>query len=144
MIGIRKSIITIIIIFILVILLSISYQSILADNQNMNDDIEPEIEFIKPQLGIYVNDMKFRAYVFCKTLIIGWIIIEFEASDYESGINYTELYIDNKLIEKFTEEPYCYKWEKGPLFKFIHVIKIVAYDNNGNCAILENKLWKFP
>lgn len=131
-------------IFFLLILSSISYQLLIADNLHLNDDIEPEIEFIKPQLGIYVNDMKFRAYVFCKTLIIGSINIEFEASDHESGINHTELYIDNKIKAKFTEEPYIYNWENVTFFKFIHVIKIVAYDNSGNHAINENKVWKFP
>ena len=131
-------------IFFLFILSSISYQPLIADNLHLYDDIEPEIEFIKPQLGIYVNDMKFRAYVFCKTLIIGSINIEFEALDHESGINHTELYIDNKIKAKFTEEPYIYNWDKGAFFKFIHVIKIVAYDNNGNHESKENKVWKFP
>ena len=126
------------------LLCSISYQPIVADEPSFSDDIDPTIEFIKPQLGIYVNNMKFRAYVFCKTLILGRINIEFEASDDESGINYTELYIDNKKKATFTEEPYSLLWEKGPLFKFIHVIKIVAYDNVGNFASKENKVWKFP
>ena len=57
----------------------------------------------------------------------------------DSEVEKVEFYIDNKLKETDTTEPYTYRWRPHKLSK--HTIKTVAYDKDGNYAEDEIKVW---
>jgi len=98
------------------------------------DNEPPVLKITKPERALYIFNHKIRDYLILKALTIGDIEIQAEASDNESGINHVEFYIDNNLKCNDTTKPYSYTWEreKGFLFKHLHTIKIIAYDNAGN------------
>jgi len=80
---------------------------------------------------------------FLTTIIVGSINIEIQASDYESGIDRVEFYIDNELKKTDDIAPYSLRWNEHTPFKFRHTIKAVAYDTSGNSAVEETNVWKF-
>ncbi|UCD13775.1 MAG: hypothetical protein JSW60_09510, partial [Thermoplasmatales archaeon] len=63
------------------------------------------------------------------------------AEDNESGLNRTELYIDDELKGIFTSIPKSWLWDERVFFR--HTIMVKAYDNAGNNATKEMKVWKF-
>ena len=66
------------------------------------------------------------------TLIIGKITIEVNATDNDSRIEKVEFYINGKLMESVTTEPYEYTWTRDRLRLFhIFFIKVKAYNNEG-------------
>lgn len=99
----------------------------------------PHIEITKPQRAIYIRDRKIIPFIV--PVIFGDIQIWFSAEDTISGLNHTELYIDNELKATFNTSPKSWLWDETVFLK--HKIKIVAYDNAGNSAINEIKVWKF-
>jgi len=89
-----------------------------------------EVEIRKPrEKFLYIFDREIMP--FFDTVIIGKITVEVDAGD-EDGIERVEFYVDNVL--KFTDynEPYLWLWDKFAMGR--HVIKAVAYDNEGNKA----------
>lgn len=103
------------------------------------EDIPPNIEINKPKNGFYISDRKIIPLP-C-TLIIGDITIQANVSDEESGVAGVEFYIDGILKFNDSSEPYEWLWDETAFFRYI--IKVVAYDNAGNKASDEIKIWKF-
>ena len=105
-------------------------------------DIDPPVvEIVKPENALYIRNKEMLPLR--KPLIIGYIYIEVEVSDEESGINRVEFYIDGELKYNGTTEPYIYAWDKRTPFRFRHTIKIIAYDEAGNYASSEISVLKF-
>jgi len=108
-----------------------------------SDFTPPNVEIIKPEEALYIFNLKIRQYLIRKPFIIGRIDIKVDASDNISGIERVEFYIDGKLKSTDTSEPYSWKWRFGGFIKHRRTIKAVAYDNGGNNASAEIKVWKF-
>ena len=104
------------------------------------DTIPPTIQFTSPERALYIGNKK--VIPFLTTIIVGSINIEVQASDYESGIDRVEFYIDNELKKTDNLAPYSWMWKEHTPFRFRHTIKAVAYDMEGNSAVKEVKVWK--
>lgn len=109
------------------------------------DDTSPNVFILKPENGLYFLNRELRRFLFRKTLIIGWIDIKVEVFDEESGLHFIEIYIDDNLKTRLTDEPYLITWKKDKLLplKHRHTIKVIAYDNAGNSNSDEIIVWKF-
>ena len=101
----------------------------------------PNVEITKPEDALYISNTKIRNYLFRNPLIIGPIDVEVDASDDEYEIVKVEFYVDEQLMETDTTKPYSWRWDK--LSFFIHALKTVAYNSNGNVGIEEKTVWKF-
>jgi len=104
------------------------------------DAIPPTIQFTSPERALYIGNKK--VIPFLTTIIVGSINVEVQASDYESGIDRVEFYIDNELKKTDNLAPYSWMWKEHTPFRFRHTIKAVAYDVGGNSAVKEVKVWK--
>lgn len=98
-----------------------------------SDTTIPVVKIIKPVNGLYLMNMKILP--FFKPLIIGSIEIQVNATDNSSGINRVEFYIDAKLMNQTSIEPYHWTWTKLAFFK--HTITVKAYDNAENVGQAE-------
>jgi len=105
------------------------------------DTIPPTIQFTSPERALYIGNKKIIPFL--TTTIVGSINIEVQASDYESGIDSVEFYIDNELKKTDDLAPYIWIWNEHTPFRFRHTIKAVAYDMKGNSAVKEADVWKF-
>jgi hypothetical protein len=101
-----------------------------------------EVEIAKPLQALYRNNE--RIMPFSRPQIIGPIDIEAyipggwnQPGDAEK----VEFYIDGTLQETRTEQPYNWTWSQRTFGK--HVIKVIAYDFNGDMAIAELEVNKF-
>jgi len=101
----------------------------------------PYVEITKPKRAVYIRDNKIIPFIV--PVIIGDIQIWFWAEDSESGLNRTELYIDNELKEIFTVCPKSWLWNETTPLKFRHRLELVAYDNAGNNATKKMTVWRF-
>jgi parallel beta-helix repeat protein len=107
------------------------------------DMVQPKIEFIKP-INNHVYFMNELLFPFFTTIIIGNIDIILNATDIQSGIDKIELYIDNELKAISNNGTLHWRWEnKTSFWCFRHKIKAIAYDNTGNNAIVEMRVWRF-
>ena len=89
----------------------------------------PTVKLIKPEKGrIYLKDKEL--FNFPRTIIIGPITIQANATDSDGTIEYVEFLIDGKLKYNMSEGPYSYKWNERA-FGF-RTITVKAYDNEGN------------
>lgn len=112
----------------------------------VDDTISPIVNIIKPQKALYILNFKIRSFLIRKPFIIGKINITVNATDDESGIERVEIFIDGELKANVTTQPYYYMWKREgrmSIFGHKHTIKVVAYDNAGNNASKEIKVWKF-
>jgi hypothetical protein len=112
----------------------------------VDDTISPIVNIIKPQKALYILNFKIRSFLIRKPFIIGKINITVDATDDESGIERVEIFIDGELKANVTTQPYYYMWKREGRMKIFghkHTIKVVAYDNAGNNAGKELKVWKF-
>ncbi len=101
----------------------------------------PYIEITKPQRAIYIRDMKIIPFIV--PVIFGDIQIWFSAEDNLSGLNRTELFIDDELKKIFTIIPKSWLWNETTPWKYKHVIELIAYDNVGNNATKNMTVWRF-
>jgi hypothetical protein len=86
----------------------------------------PTVNIDRPKKGaFYLRNFRILPLLF-NTIVYGPIDIIVNASS-EVGIEKVELYINNKLKETWTDEPYTYKW--SPLICMPYRIKAIAYDN---------------
>ena len=102
------------------------------------DTIPPAVKILSPQNGLYLRGLRLFPWLFRqRTLLIGDIIIEVDASDAQSGIEKVEFYIDNVDQPQFTDNqtPYSWTWTHGSLLKHKHTIIVVAYDYAGNPSL---------
>ena len=104
-----------------------------------SDTIPPVLEITKPlKNSIYIKNHK--VFPFIGTWIFGEIDIEVNASD-EHGIDRVEFYINGVLKATDSTPPYTWKWSERTFGRY--AIKVIAYDNFGNSAVKEIKVWKF-
>jgi len=106
---------------------------------------------LKPEVGI-TNPKNGRLHIFGKeitlnlnlknTFLIGRTPITVYASD-DSKVEKVELYIDGTFVKTFEEEPYEYLWKKPSWFKLKHVIKVIAYDDEGKTSEAEIEVYAF-
>jgi len=103
------------------------------------DDGLPTVELIKPlkhgekKWGCYFRN---RRICNCPIVfIIGFIDLEVKANDSE-GIEKVEFYVDNHLKASVNEkdENGVYSWIWNERIFFGHIIKVVAFDTDGNTA----------
>jgi len=100
------------------------------------------IEFMKPLNALYVHDT--RIFPITDARIIGPITVSVLVSSgfFEQGhAAKVEFYIDGALQTTFTTEPYNWTWTQKTVGK--HVIKVVAYDTDGNSFSKEIEVRKF-
>jgi hypothetical protein len=103
------------------------------------DSIPPYVEITKPEENsVYLNNVKIGS-VPLATIIIGYLQIEVEARDAESGIDRVEFYVDGRIVKTDTEEPYTCVFTESP---GLHVIRVTAYDGAGNSASDSITVWK--
>jgi hypothetical protein len=101
-----------------------------------------EIELLKPLKALYVNNE--RIIPLSKTRIIGPIDIGVTIPwgwGEQGFVERMEFSIDDVLQETITSEPYNWTWTQRAFGK--HVIKIVAYDYEGDSTSKEIEVWKF-
>ena len=101
----------------------------------------PNIKISKPQRAIYIRDRKIIPFIV--PVIFGDIQIWFSAVDNLSGLKRIELFIDDELKEIFTIIPKSWTWNEKTLWKYKHVIKLIAYDNASNNATKNMTVWRF-
>ncbi|MEA2054625.1 MAG: metallophosphoesterase [Candidatus Thermoplasmatota archaeon] len=99
----------------------------------------PSVKIIKPEKALYIFNKKIMPL--SSTLIIGKIDIEVFATDYKSGIDRVEFYIDGGYKGNDTSLPYEWTWDETIFGK--HTINAIAYDNSGNTASDEQEVWIF-
>jgi len=100
------------------------------------------VDIARPLRALYINDK--RVIPFTKARIIGPITIEayIPGSFYGPGqAEKVEFYVDGALKATVTTEPYNWTWTQKTVGK--HVIKVVAYDAEGNSASKEIEVIKF-
>jgi hypothetical protein len=90
------------------------------------DNTIPELNIITPDNALYLRDKKL--FSLNKPIIIGAITLEATAYD-SSGVQKTEIYIDDELKETLTGGS---EWYMNLRLIGRHTLKIVAYDNAGN------------
>lgn len=105
----------------------------------------PRVTINTPENGflyININDIFKLKLPFFTNLIIGKIDIEANAPDCLFGIDRVEIYIDDELMATDYTEPYSWCWDEKELF-LLYIIKVVAYDTDGNSAFDDIGVWKF-
>ena len=93
------------------------------------DNTLPELNVVKPDNALYFFNTKLLALN--KPIIIGPLTLEATAYD-TSGIEKTEIYIDDELKETLTGGS---EWYMNLRLMGRHTLKIVAYDNAGNVNV---------
>ena len=77
-------------------------------------------------------------------MAIGNIKIQASAIDFLNGnIDHIDFYVDGILRETDSSPPFNWIWRLSSHIKHKHMIKIIAYDKNGNSAYDELEIWKF-
>lgn len=104
----------------------------------IEDNTDPTLEFIIPEKAIYISNKKIIP--FFSTIIFGTIEINVSAYD-SSGITMVEFYVDGEPKIEVLSKPYTFIWSEKSFGK--HILKTIAYDNAGNIAEKEIKVWKF-
>jgi hypothetical protein len=101
-----------------------------------NDTQDPVVKIKKPERGLYLFDKKILPRIIRPAKIIGKLTIEADAIDEDSGVDRVEFFINGRLKENDTTEPYTFEWRwNRPRLFHLFIIKIIAYDNSGNTAI---------
>lgn len=103
------------------------------------DTTPPSATIVKPTNALYFLNNKL--FNFPVPVMIGFIDVEVNASDNDSGIDRVEFYLDNQLKANVTTAPYIWEWSEQAFF--VYTIKIIAYDKVGNQAQEELRVWKF-
>jgi parallel beta-helix repeat protein len=108
---------------------------------------QPSVQITTPKDGyIYLGKHILMKRIWWDTpappisIVIGPIPIQVNVTSKRS-IEKVEFYVDNILKATDTKTPYSWMWKS--LSTSAHMIKIVAYDNEGYQQTLETKVWKF-
>jgi hypothetical protein len=108
-------------------------------------DIEleyPQIKIVNPRRGrILFNDITYKIYKFIMPTIIDVTNIYAEVIPGIHPINKVEFYYDDKLLFIDEEKPYVYTLNERSISR--HIIKVVAYDIEGNTTTDEMKILLF-
>lgn len=103
------------------------------------NDSQSNLDIIKPTNGIYVRNR--RLVSFLCPIILGDIDVIANASNDQYGIDRVEFYIDDILQYSDHTEPFTITWENPAFFK--HLIKVIAFNTNGESVLREISVWKF-
>ncbi len=123
------------------------YRHDAIENQTvwLNRSLTPstiEVEINKPLNALYIKNQ--RAMPWTNPRIIGSIDIAAYIPggwDEPGDAEKVEFYIDDVLQATLTEQPYNWTWSQRTIGK--HVIKVIAYDVNGDTASKEIEVSKF-
>ena len=92
----------------------------------------PSLTLIKPVDAVYVMNLK--VYSFPEptygAVVIGPIVVAFDAYQKQFGIDRVEFYLDGKLVVTDTRAPYRWVWITLAFGE--HVVSAFAYDGSGN------------
>ncbi|UCD13127.1 MAG: hypothetical protein JSW60_06085 [Thermoplasmatales archaeon] len=95
-------------------------------------NLPPRTGISSPTLGyIHRFGVAKRISNIGRTILLGRTKIVVDVSD-DSSIEKVEFYINDKLMETITEEPYEWKWHKFTIGK--RTITVKAYDNEGKTS----------
>ncbi len=103
------------------------------------DNNPPIVEIIHPKNAIYVNNNMIISFFI--PIILGPIALIINAYDYETDISSMRLYINNILLEVFTNGPDNFIWDDLAFGK--KTIRFDVFDAAGNLASNEIVVWKF-
>jgi len=112
------------------------------------DTSPPSLAITRPKKGwLYINllagSIRREFPIVITTIVIGSIDVTATSSDYESGVNRVEFYLDGDLQYTDDKSPYIWPWnEKCNLFPYLLTVK--AYDNVGLSSTLSmrvRKIW---
>ena len=103
------------------------------------DTVPPTVKLTKPINALYIKNR--AVFPFFKPLIFGGIEICPSASDSESAVERTELYINEDLVNTSYSSSGNWTWDEQVFGRII--IKIIAYDVAGNSNAMEKVVWKF-
>jgi len=106
------------------------------------DEKPPTVQIAKPSKGLYFFNLKLGRFLLQKPIIIGKIKVKVNATDNISSIKCVKFYIDNILKSNDTFPPYTWTWDTEIFSRFKRIITVEAYDNAGNNACDEIKVWK--
>ena len=102
-------------------------------------NIPPTIGLSLPEFGmLHIRGRPILKTLLKNTILIGKTTIVANVED-DSGIEKVEFYINRKLKNTDTEEPYDYSFTKVKLLKRIirkHTITVIAYDNEGKTSTI--------
>ncbi len=92
-------------------------------------NLPPEVGIILPKKGrLHIFGKEIMATFSQKTILLGRTTIKAQASD-DSAISKVEFYLDDQLVDEFTEPPYEWIWKTPSWFKLKHTLKVTAYDD---------------
>ena len=97
------------------------------------------VRILQPTKGFYIGNN--RIFSFLTSIVIGSIDVEVGAFD-NDGIDRVEFFIDGELKESVTDPPFIWNWNEKMPFKFRHILKVKAFDLNGNFKSDEMIVWK--
>ena len=101
------------------------------------DTDPPTVTIEKPGKYLYISD---REIIPTGTaIILGNITVSVSAADNLTGIDGIEFYVDDELKATVEGEPYEWLWDERIMGR--HTLKAVAYDNAGNTAAAEQRVW---
>jgi PKD repeat protein len=106
---------------------------------HLKDTTPPQINLTTPGRYIYVKGIPIIR--FFRPIIFGKINISFNVTDNHSDILFIRLFINDILMESWTQSPISWHWTTREYGK--RIIKIEAYDTSGNIHTLETTIWKF-
>jgi hypothetical protein len=104
------------------------------------DTTPPTLVITKPIYALYFMNKEIMLLKE-RTLIIGKIDVNVNATDDDSGMDRVEFYVNNKLQANDTTAPYSWLWSQWVFGK--RTLTIKAFDKEGNSASQDIEVWKF-
>ncbi len=109
-------------------------------------NLPPMVGISYPTIGYIHRFGLKRVSLLGKTILLGRTTIVADVTD-DSSIEKVEFYINDKLMETLTEEPYEWKWHRLTIGK--KTITVIAYDEEGktssaNLEVLAFIKWENP
>lgn len=115
----------------LMILSSLGVASALSTTENKISILDTEIAILKPYAGVYIFNMKVAplpAQGEFRAIVIGMVDVQVDIIN--PAINTVKFYVDGKLKETITQEPYTWTWNERMVVPPKHTLKVVGYDGD--------------
>jgi len=107
----------------------------------LEGNLPPEVGIVTPKEGyLYLFNKPRTRMPFGNTVIIGETDVEVYAND-DTSVERVEFYIDNNLKKEIYEEPYV--WILDSLLFGKHLLKVIAYDDQGKSSSVEMEITAF-
>jgi hypothetical protein len=106
---------------------------------NKTDHNPPTVRIEKPRGHLYLFDKELLPLSSDRPIILGDISVTFSASDDETGIEKSDIFVDNQLKNTIEEKQYTWLWNETAVGT--HTLHIKSYDNAGNEAVDEVNVW---